>query len=134
MGDIPDAMIDGTFCQHCGEYLDGESPGYPRSCDGCKGWQIKPNKREAIEAAGSSFDEVAALAQAHGMKLRQCTDAHYQLSHVDDGWLLNLYPSNCRIYADKNKPRAPYLNFAGVEWSLRDVVETAINKQISDSS
>ena len=31
MGEIADAMIDGTLDQHTGEYIDGDSPGYPRS-------------------------------------------------------------------------------------------------------
>ena len=39
-GDMADGMIDGTFCQYCGEYL-GESCGYPISCSDC---QINQNK------------------------------------------------------------------------------------------
>ena len=35
MGDMADGMIDGTFCQECGEYI-GKPCGYPRSCSGCK--------------------------------------------------------------------------------------------------
>ncbi|MEW4368601.1 hypothetical protein [Paenibacillus kandeliae] len=29
-------MLDGTLCEQCGEFLDGESPGYPRYCESCK--------------------------------------------------------------------------------------------------
>lgn len=139
MGDIANAMLDGTFCQQCGEYIDGTAPGYPRTCGGCGGqWGFhvtpgegkhnKRRKRKAREAASKAFDEVAKLAESHDMKLRECSDAHYQLSHINDGWLLNLYPSNCRVYADPNKPKAPYLDLAGVKWSLQDVVEAAIQK------
>ena len=35
MGDIADAIINGLFCQHCGELIDGDEPGYPRACQGC---------------------------------------------------------------------------------------------------
>lgn len=35
MGDIADDMLNGLMCQVCGEFLDGEEPGYPRSCAGC---------------------------------------------------------------------------------------------------
>lgn len=35
MGEIAEAMINGDFCQHCGEYL-GEGGGYPRSCAACE--------------------------------------------------------------------------------------------------
>ncbi len=29
-------MLDGTLCEQCGEFLDGESPGYPRCCESCE--------------------------------------------------------------------------------------------------
>ena len=32
MGEIADSMINGEFCEMCGVFLDGESPGYPRYC------------------------------------------------------------------------------------------------------
>lgn len=32
MGEIAEMMLDGTMCEGCGEFLDGESPGYPRYC------------------------------------------------------------------------------------------------------
>jgi endogenous inhibitor of DNA gyrase (YacG/DUF329 family) len=32
MGEIADAMLDGTLCEGCGTYMDGESPGIPRYC------------------------------------------------------------------------------------------------------
>lgn len=35
MGDIADAMLDGLLCQICGELIDGEEPGYPRTCPAC---------------------------------------------------------------------------------------------------
>lgn len=38
MGDIADAMLDGTMCQVCGEYLfNDDPPGYPVTCAGCGG-------------------------------------------------------------------------------------------------
>lgn len=40
MGEIADMMLDGTLCQCCGEFLDGDSPGYPRYCSSCR-----PNKK-----------------------------------------------------------------------------------------
>jgi len=36
MGDIADAILEGVFCQVCGEYL-GEGDGFPSSCAGCAG-------------------------------------------------------------------------------------------------
>lgn len=34
MGDIADAMLDGDFCQVCGEPMDGR--GFAQTCSGCK--------------------------------------------------------------------------------------------------
>jgi len=36
MGEIAEYMLDGDDCQECGEpFMDGESPGHPRTCEGC---------------------------------------------------------------------------------------------------
>lgn len=38
MGEIADAMLDGTLCQCCGTLLvdpDEEPPGFPQTCGGC---------------------------------------------------------------------------------------------------
>ncbi|MBV8273558.1 MAG: hypothetical protein JO067_14925 [Cupriavidus sp.] len=35
MGEIAEMMLDGTLCEGCGVYLDGEGDGYPRRCDDC---------------------------------------------------------------------------------------------------
>jgi hypothetical protein len=35
MGEIADMMLDGTMCQFCGVFLDGEPLGIPRYCAEC---------------------------------------------------------------------------------------------------
>lgn len=38
MGEIAEGMLDGTFCQQCGEVMnEGGGPGYPQTCRGCRG-------------------------------------------------------------------------------------------------
>ncbi len=32
MGEIADMMLDGTMCECCGEFLEGEPAGFPRYC------------------------------------------------------------------------------------------------------
>lgn len=59
MGEIAEAMLDGTFCQECGAVFDdilngAEPPGYPRSCRACR--PAKSFKKRAR----------AALAKARG--------------------------------------------------------------------
>ncbi len=36
MGEIAEMILDGVLCQECGIALNGEAPGYPRSCHSCK--------------------------------------------------------------------------------------------------
>ena len=36
MGDIADMMLDGTLCEGCGVYLEGEGDGFPRYCPDCE--------------------------------------------------------------------------------------------------
>jgi len=43
MGDMADAMLDGTFCQYCGEYI-GSDNGYPTSCGCCAAEEEEPEK------------------------------------------------------------------------------------------
>ena len=36
MGEIADAMLEGIFCEQCGEYLGEDAPGHPRLCEACQ--------------------------------------------------------------------------------------------------
>lgn len=35
MSYFDDYVADGLCCNICGEYIDGEEPGYPRTCENC---------------------------------------------------------------------------------------------------
>lgn len=87
------------------------------------------NVRDArVQRAAADFPAAADLAMRNGMTLRQCSIVHYQLEHGRDGWLMNLYPTNTRVWSDPNRPKAPYLDLCGVRWTLTQVVEAAIRK------
>lgn len=122
MGDVADMMTDGTLCVQCGVFI-GDCDGYPRRCPDCSG----EDKQARVEFAADQFEEVRAKASEHGLKLKRCTNTHYQLT--DGNWLLNLYPGNCRIYHDRNRGSiGPFLNFVGIKWTLAEVVNRAIAK------
>ncbi|WP_454734268.1 hypothetical protein [Cupriavidus pauculus] len=36
MGEIAEMMLDGTLCEGCGMYIDGDADGYPRRCEDCQ--------------------------------------------------------------------------------------------------
>lgn len=46
MGDIAEAMTDGTLCSDCGAYIS-EGDGFPRSCCACE--QADDAERDAAE-------------------------------------------------------------------------------------
>ena len=76
--------------------------------------------------AGGEYETARFYGATHGLLLIRRTDAHYQLSA--DGWQLNLYPGNQRIYRDKTrKTRAPFVRLDPTRcWTLTDVVEAAL--------
>ncbi len=141
MGDAADAILNGDDCQECGEYMGG-GEGFPRSCAGCNpdGGQAvlcegkqrgRPLKRSARRAdAVTQFDRAVRLAEDNGFRLRKCSDAHYQLVHIEKDWLLNIYPGNGRLYNDPHR-KPPYF---GLEpgFSLIDVVRRAIALEVKD--
>jgi hypothetical protein len=46
MSYFDDYVADGLCCSVCGEYIDGEEPGYPRTCKNCSGDSLKSYKIE----------------------------------------------------------------------------------------
>ncbi len=36
MGEIADSILEGNFCQYCGEYISEEGSGFPQSCPACE--------------------------------------------------------------------------------------------------
>ena len=126
MGEIAEAMIDGLFCEQCGELIDGESVGYPRSCDQCSD---TPRQSKECRRSNASDDYYAcrALAEEHGLRLVRHSQQLYAISPASGRWLVTFYPGNGRLYADRNKPeKAPYLDLDGRPPTLRLVVEAAI--------
>lgn len=35
MGEIAEGILDGDYCEGCGESMDDAGEGYPRRCAGC---------------------------------------------------------------------------------------------------
>ena len=85
--------------------------------------QSSEKRAARADAAASQFAEAACLADASGMLLLRRTQIHFQLIHRRDGWIVNIYPSNRRIYHDKNR-RGPFLNLPN-DWNLLSVVQAA---------
>lgn len=119
-------MIEGLLEWETGEFIDGDAPGYPRTIRDSSEW--RPDKAARCERAATEFRDAAILAANNSLTLRKRNTSHYQLSSNDDGWLFNLYPSNGRIYGDRNRPRGTFLDLGGASWSLLAIVKAAIAK------
>lgn len=79
-----------------------------------------------IHSAQKQFPKAARIAAENGLWLIQCGMIHYQLGPKDRRWLLNIYPSNRRLYHDPNK-RGPFISVKS-DWGLTDVVMAAVRQ------
>lgn len=70
------------------------------------------------------FTKARQVAAQAGLTLIQHTEVHYGLQSPD-GWLLNIYPGNRRLYHDRQRPKPPFLRVKP-DWNLLDVVQAAI--------
>lgn len=67
MGDIADAMLDGTLCSCCGTYLADEGVGYPVTCAGCGGGDMPdiPRSARRRRSPKPAPDPLAGLRSDH---------------------------------------------------------------------
>lgn len=75
MGEVADSILDGDFCQECGEYM-GEGDGYPRSCPACqRGNREQRAQRAALAAPKVACDICGKKVKAAGLQDHQ-RDSH----------------------------------------------------------
>lgn len=86
----------------------------------------KPKRRERRAIAGLQFDRAKALLARWKIELRRCCETHYQAEHTRDRWLLNLWPSTGRTYAEPRRPPPPAVSL-GHDWDLLAVAEALID-------
>lgn len=87
MGEIADSILDGDFCQVCGEYI-GDGDGFPQSCPSCR----RPNEpdEDDIRQRDETIAALEIVVTAHGYKLHKHTEAHWTIrggkNKVDVFW------------------------------------------------
>ena len=89
----------------------------------------KRDRADNRDAAAKTLSEASKLAAENGMILVRNTEAHYQVKHKRDGWILDVYPGNQRLYAPvrPGHPRAPYITMPYDRcWTLTDVVAALV--------
>lgn len=92
--------------------------------------QSQSNREDRCDQAQDEFEGARILAYHNGMLLKCCNrdQPHYQLIWGHDRqWLLNLYPSNQRLYHDPHR-RGPYIQMYA-DWTLASVVDACWRAQ-----
>ena len=76
--------------------------------------------------SADQYEQARHLAAGAGMDLNKVTESRYALNNPRDGWLLNIYPAQLRLYHDREcKRRPPFLKIRP-DWTLLDVVQAAV--------
>lgn len=108
---------------------DDDIGGFYRALKAVRQQRAERNREQAAD----TFKDAAELAEMLGLQLHKCSDVHYQFSDEEQGWLINLYPGNGRLYADrKRRAKAPFLRVPE-NWTLLDVVEVAAKLRHGES-
>jgi predicted nucleic acid-binding Zn ribbon protein len=55
MSYFEDYVADGLCCNVCGAYIDGEEPGYPRTCNDCLEYEKQEKKKQKQKATGKKI-------------------------------------------------------------------------------
>lgn len=85
MGEIAEAMLDGTLCAGCGEYL-GEEAGFPIYCEGCQrtGYDPEPPVRAAMTFVRVDLPSRAKVKCVCGRTMTaEGFRQHWQAKHED---------------------------------------------------
>lgn len=84
MGDIADSIINGDFCEVCGEYLGSEGGGFPRTCEGCLQEEQITRK---LYCCGCKKKVNAVLVEGYDI-----------YPHREDLWDKKFYQCECGLY------------------------------------
>lgn len=77
---------------------------------------------ERRQKATADYDQAVLVAKGFDMKLVRHSEIHYTLRPANNGWLLNIYPGNKRLYYDRKYGKPPFIPLP-LNWSLVDVVK-----------
>lgn len=85
MGEIADAILDGEFCQGCGDFL-GESVGYARSCTACGG--DGDSQKESLRAMkGHQIEAFRDVLEQENVDYNELSPYHWRIpNHGYDLW------------------------------------------------
>lgn len=140
MGEIADAMLNGLFCEGCGEFMDGEEPGHPRRCAGCGG-DVAPGsgkrrrrRARAVRRSQSRMLNRKAAAEDNWVRehFRKCDDkgAHWQARFGKT--IVNFWPGTMRYSVGLDKAHPVELH--GLKAVVQRIKQDFIDQQVKEVS
>lgn len=102
MGDVADAMLDGTLCQCCGEFL-GDGDGYPTFCSECEPEEVievKSGKEASRDKRASNTVRSTQILVDHGIKFESKNNGAHLIVTGLNG-LIDFWPSTGKYIVRK---------------------------------
>lgn len=100
MSYFDDYVADGLCCNVCGAYIDGEEPGYPRTCDDCLEYERQQIKRQQYKASGKKLlNKVEKLLKQNDINytLKNENTGHFHTRRKFDNQLVEYYAYTGKI-------------------------------------
>lgn len=104
MGDVADAMLDGSLCQGCGECL-GEGDGFPTCCNSCEsdddlGEMFKALRADKKEKRALNTERSTQILVDHGIKFESKNNGAHLIVTGLNG-LIDFWPSTGKYIVRK---------------------------------
>ena len=100
MSYFDDYIADGLCCQICGAYIDGEEPGFPRTCDECLKYEKQKKERQQIKASSKNIlNKVENLLKENNIsyELKNVNTGHFHTRRKFDNQLIEFYAYTGKI-------------------------------------
>lgn len=95
-----DYVADGLCCNVCGAYIDGEEPGYPRTCDGCLEDEKEEKERQRRKNTGKKIlEKIEKELQSNEINyvLKNASTGHFHTRRKSDNQLIEFYAYTGKI-------------------------------------
>lgn len=97
MSYFEDYVEDGLCCQYCGQVIDGEEPGYPRSCEFCRGQSKIERNKQRVKYAIEQFKKHNITFILKNEKI-----GHFHVRRKRDNQLFQFWAGTGKIVGEIN--------------------------------
>lgn len=100
MSYFDDYVADGLCCQVCGAYIDGDEPGYMRTCEDCKQEaKTRIKEQQQINAGKKQIEKIEKQLKENGITyvLKNINTGHFHTRRKFDNQLIEYYAFTGKI-------------------------------------